>query len=143
MNKQVRIPTMRRRCASRGVTLIEVMVVVVILGLIAAATAVAVFPNLMKGQEAMTLINARVIRTAAQQWRSQHGDGCPTTSQLRKEDILDRGTKTTDAWDAPFNIVCEETGTTVLSAGRDRQEGTKDDIRVPEADDDDRAHAQK
>jgi hypothetical protein len=57
---------------------------------------------------------------------------CPTIDAMRASQSLDRASKTTDAWDQPFAIVCAEDGEiTVLSPGPDRKLGTKDDIAAP------------
>jgi general secretion pathway protein G len=123
-----------RRALARGVTLIEVMIVVVILGLIAGGVAVAVLPKLKKAQIDTTTTSARTLRQAAEQWRAEHAsDQCPTPQMLMQEKAIDSASKITDAWDSPFKIICEDNETIVTSAGPDKKEGTADDIRVPEA----------
>jgi general secretion pathway protein G len=118
---------------SRGVTLIEVMIVVVILGLIAAAVAVAVFPQDLKAEITMTHTNARTIRNQADAWRTEHGaEACPTPDRLVADKLLDRGSKTVDPWGTPFRILCHDDETTVVSLGPDRKE-SEDDIVEPEA----------
>jgi general secretion pathway protein G len=117
----------------RGVTLIEVMVVVVILGIIAGGVAAAVFPQLAKAKIRTTLANAREIRRQASSWRSEHtgDDACPTPLVLRQAELLDSDSKLTDAWDTPFRIACQETQTSVISLGPDKKESA-DDLVVPE-----------
>ncbi len=122
----------KRRC-SRGVTLIEVMIVVVILGLIAGGVAVAVLPKLKEAQVRTTRTSAMELRRAAETWRSMHGDDCPTPETLRQDKAIDTASKLTDAWDDPFKITCDADETTVSSYGPDKKEGTPDDIHVPEA----------
>jgi general secretion pathway protein G len=122
-----------RRFRSRGVTLIEVMIVVVILGLIAGGVAVAVLPRLREAQIKTTQTSARELRRAAESWRGMHADQCPTTQLLLTDKAIDTASKTTDAWDDPYKIICDDDETTVVSAGPDKKEGTADDIRVPEA----------
>jgi len=122
---------------NRGVTLVEVMIVVVILGLISAGAAVAIFPQLKKGQIKTTQTSALEIRRAAVQWLGDHPGECPTPERLIRDKVLDSASKITDAWDTPFKIVCsedeeEEGEIYVISFGPDRKENTKDDIRVPD-----------
>jgi general secretion pathway protein G len=129
-----RIPRKTRRIVARGVTLIEVMIVVVILGLIAGGVAIAVLPKLKKAQVDTTTTSARELRRAAETWRAAHAsDQCPTAQMLLQDKTIDSASKITDAWDNPFKIACEEDETIVSSAGPDKKDGTLDDIRVPEA----------
>jgi len=121
-----------RRGYQRGVTLIEVMIVVVILGLIAGGVAVAVFPKLKKAQIDTTTTSARALRSVAETWRSEHAsDQCPTPQILMNDHAIDSASKITDAWDDPFTITCQEDETIVTSPGPDKKENTADDIRVP------------
>ncbi len=122
-----------RQHLARGVTLIEVMIVVVILGLIAGGVAVAVLPKLKEAQIKTTRTSALELRRAAETWRSMHGDDCPTPDILKSDRAVDAASKLTDAWDNPFKIVCDGDETVVSSFGPDKKEGTTDDIRVPEA----------
>ena len=122
-----------RRAHARGVTLIEVMIVVVILGLIAGGVAVAVFPRLKQAQIDTTRTSARTMRQAAEMWRGGHSsDQCPTAQMLLQEKAIDQGAKITDAWDVPFKITCDDEETIVTSSGPDKKDGTADDIRIPE-----------
>jgi general secretion pathway protein G len=122
-----------RRSITRGVTLIEVMIVVVILGLIASGVAVAVFPKFRQAQRDTTKTSAMELRRASEMWRGNHSDSCPTLEQLRSDKAIDSAAKISDAWDSPFKIMCEDDETIVISLGPDKKEGTADDIRVPEA----------
>jgi general secretion pathway protein G len=117
----------------RGVTLIEVMIVVVILGLIASGVAVAVFPRFKEAQVKTTKTSAMELRRATEMWRGMHAsDQCPTIEMLRADKAFDTASKVSDAWDSPFKITCEDDETIVSSSGPDKKEGTADDIRVPE-----------
>ncbi len=117
----------------RGVTLVEVMIVVVILGLISAGAAVAIFPRLREAQQKTTRTSAQELRRAAETWRGTHAsDICPTPQTLVQDKLLDSSSTVNDAWGTPFRIVCEEEETVVFSLGPDKKESA-DDIRVPEA----------
>ena len=121
------------RTAARAVTLVEVLIVVSILSLISAGVVVAVLPKFVESQIKTTTINAREIRNAANRWRAARGgDDCPTVSQLVQDKEIDSASKTSDAWDSPFKIQCDGDETRVTSPGRDKREGTADDITVPE-----------
>ncbi len=117
---------------TRGVTLIEVMIVVVILGLIAGGVAVAVFPKYNEAQVKTTTTSAMELRRATEMWRGSHAsDQCPTLEQLKQDKAVDSASKLTDAWNSPFKITCQDDETTVISYGHDKKEGTPDDIIVP------------
>jgi general secretion pathway protein G len=121
----------RALSAARGVTLIEVMIVVVILGLIASAVAFAVFPIGERSRVQLTHTSAASLRRAADAWRSEHtGEGCPTPERLRDDKFVDRGSKLADPWGTPLQIVCEGDETTVISLGPDRKK-SDDDIVEP------------
>ncbi|HQK20788.1 MAG TPA: type II secretion system protein, partial [Polyangiaceae bacterium] len=121
------------RAAARGVTLIEVLIVVAILSLIAAGVTVAVLPKFRQAQIDTASTNVREIRGAVVRWRANRGgDECPTISQLVQDKEIDSASKTTDPWDSPYKIECAEDETYVSSPGPDKKEGTKDDIIIPE-----------
>jgi general secretion pathway protein G len=122
-----------KRAAARGVTLIEILIVLAIVGLIAGGIAVFAIPKFAQAQKDTTANSAKALYQIAELWRSTHGGECPTVERLRADKEISATSKTTDAWDLPFKIECpDETTTSVLSAGPDKKEGTADDIRIPE-----------
>ncbi|MCU0692557.1 MAG: type II secretion system GspH family protein [Polyangiaceae bacterium] len=124
------------RTASRGVTLIEVLIVVAIMSLIAAGVTVAVLPRYRQAQIETATTNARAIRDAVNRWRAMRGgDECPTVSQLVQDKEIDSASKATDPWDQPYKIQCSDDETMVSSPGPDKKENSKDDIVVPERSD--------
>src|SRR5882672_4057650 len=58
------------RAAARGVTLVEVLIVVAIMSLIATTVVVAVIPKFQKAQEDTALNSARELRNAVMRWRA-------------------------------------------------------------------------
>ncbi len=132
MNKPAAFATRVARSSQRGVTLIEVLIVVAIMSLISAGVTVAVLPKFRGAQVDTATGNAREIRNSANRWRASHGGSdCPTVSQLVQDKEIDSASKTDDPWGVPFKIQCTEDDTTVSSPGPDKKEGTKDDIVVP------------
>lgn len=120
------------RSASRGVTLIEVLIVVAILSLISAGVSVAVLPKFKETQIKTATTNALEIRNAANRWRAARGGSdCPSVSQLVQDKEIDTASKQDDPWGSPYKITCAEDETTVSSPGPDKKEGSKDDIYVP------------
>jgi general secretion pathway protein G len=128
MNESLRLAARRAR---RGFTLVEMMVVITLIGLLAGATAVAVFHHFSEGQKKTTRIAARNLRGAASLWRGDHPAECPTPAALRDAKAIDRGASVEDAWGSPFVIQCEAEDVTVVSLGPDRTIDTPDDLREP------------
>jgi len=127
-------PCLSRRSRARGVTLVEVLIVVAIMALIASGVGVAVLKYWGDAQEKTTQANARAIRGAVKTWWIEHDQGeCPGVDQLVSTATLDRDSPRVDAWGEPWRVECTDGEVTVLSAGRDRRHGTLDDVRIPPA----------
>jgi prepilin-type N-terminal cleavage/methylation domain-containing protein len=109
-----------------GMTLTEIMVVVIIMALISTAVAAAVIPAIQKAKIQATQNDVRVVRGAAQRWMTENA-GCPAFEEL----TLDAGARQLDVWDHPFAIECDGSGPIVSSRGPDGDAGTDDDIQVP------------
>ena len=125
---------MRRRfTASPGMTLVEIMIVVIIMALIATGVAFAVIPMLGEARATQTSTDMRVIQGAVTLYIVHHGN-CPSSvADLVEDGRLSRGARTTDAWNNEFTIICEgEAEPVIVSAGADGQVGTEDDIRSDE-----------
>jgi general secretion pathway protein G len=123
-----------RRALARGVTLIEILIVLAIVGLIAGGVAVVAVPKYQESQKNQAKIDARTIHPVAEKYRVDHpGDQCPTVELLREKKELSAASKITDPWDTPYKIICGDDDVAVLSLGPDKREGTADDIRIPEA----------
>jgi general secretion pathway protein G len=125
--------TALRRAAARGVTLIEILIVLAIVGLIAGGVAVVAVPKYLEAQKKQAQTDARTIHPAAEKYRVDHpGEGCPTVELLRDKNELSKASKITDPWESPYKIICGDEDVAVLSLGPDKREGTPDDIRIPD-----------
>jgi len=121
------------RAKRRGVTLIEILIVLAIVGLIAGGVAVVAVPKYAEAQKKQAQTDARTIHPAAEKYRVDHpGDQCPTVELLREKKELSQASKITDPWDTPYKILCGDEDIAVMSFGPDKKENTADDIRVPE-----------
>src|SRR5258708_11054847 len=93
------------RALSRGVTLVEVLIVVAIMSLIATTVVVAVIPKFQQAQEDTALNSAREIRNAVVRWRATRGgDDCPTVPQLVADKEIDTASKGDHPWGSPLKI---------------------------------------
>lgn len=122
-----------RRAAQRGMTLIEIMIVVAIIAMVAGGVAVVAMPKMKEAQIKSAETGARVIRNAVSQWQlaeNEYGT-CPTVSQLIEDKQLDAGQNTVDPWGEDYTITCADDEVVVASMGPDKKKGSKDDIVIP------------
>jgi general secretion pathway protein G len=133
MNSNFKVINHQRRSRQRrGVTLVEVLIVVAIMSLLSAGVALAVIPAWMRARIETTRMSATELRKAALNWQAQTASAeCPTPTVLYQARVVDSVSKLADAWDTPFKIACEEDDVRVYSAGPDRKRDTDDDIVVP------------
>jgi len=118
-----------RRAASRGVTLVEVLIVVAIMALIAGGVSFMILPKYRETQIKTAHTNAGNIRAIAIQYVALKSDGdCPSVESLIAEKELDSSGNTEDPWGQPYKILCDADDISVTSPGPDKQEGTEDDI---------------
>ncbi|MGB5695249.1 MAG: type II secretion system protein GspG [Polyangiales bacterium] len=123
---QQRLARRRRR---EGMTLIEIMIVVLIIALIGGGVAVALLPQLEKARIKTTKTDAQSLRSAVMLYVADNPKECPTIDELISGRYLDSSRRTADAWDVPFQITCESGEIAVLSAGPDLEFNTEDDIQ--------------
>jgi general secretion pathway protein G len=120
------------RRSRRGVTLVEVLIVVAIIAMVAGGVAVFALPKYKEAQIKNAETGARIVRTAIQQWQAANNEtSCPTMSQLVQEKQLDPGQTTKDSWNQDYTLTCTDDEVIVASNGPDKKKGTKDDITVP------------
>jgi general secretion pathway protein G len=127
----------RRRSAVRnasrfrleGMTLVEIMIVVIIMALIATAVGVGVLPQLKKARIKQARTDCSTVQSAAVMWIAENPGRCPTMEQLKSDGQINRSTNTKDPWDHDYIIECESDDVVVSSAGPDGQTGSEDDIR--------------
>jgi general secretion pathway protein G len=117
-----------RRRRRAGMTLVEIMIVVIIMALIATAVGVAVLPRLKQARIDSTRTDARTVAGAVEMYVAQNSD-CPSMDDLVREGFINSATRTTDAWDNAFQISCDGEEVTVVSNGPDGQPNTEDDVR--------------
>jgi general secretion pathway protein G len=130
---------LKQRAAARhagrsqaGMTLLEIMIVLALIGLVTGSIAVALNSSFKKGQVKTAKIAVGQISQAAQQFMMENNSNCPTSL----DDLVaskNLAKKSKDPWGKDFVMKCPGTGdpdgVDVMSWGPDRQEGTADDIK--------------
>ena len=130
MNKsrtEYNAPTLSRS-ASRGMTLLEIMVVLAIIGLIVGGVAVAAFGQLGAAKIKTATNEVTQIESVCEMYMVQKNK-CPKDMQeLKAGGILKKSKK--DPWGTAFQITCpgEHGDIDVASAGPDKQFGSEDDV---------------
>jgi general secretion pathway protein G len=126
-----------RLLAPRGMSLLEIMVVITLIGLVAAAVSVAVMNQLEKGEMDTARNQAFEIGKSVELYKLQQGS-YPSTAQglsvlaspPKGKPIMERIPK--DPWGEEYIFVIPGQKNTgkfdVRSKGPDKQEGTEDDV---------------
>lgn len=122
-------PNQRRRRHSRGMTLIEILVVLAIIGLIVGGVSVVAFSALADSKVKAAASDVIKLQAACEQFMLQKNDKCPKTmADLKAAGVVARVQK--DPWGEEFQIVCpgEHGSVDVISYGPDRKAGGGDDV---------------
>jgi general secretion pathway protein G len=130
VRRPVEVARAARRALERGVTLVEVLIVVAIMALIAGSATILVFPRLKEARVKTAYQETREIKKAAELYLnlSTSGDACPTIQDLIQAKYLEAG-KTDDPWGMAYKISCDGADVHVVSSGADKKEGSPDDLR--------------
>jgi general secretion pathway protein G len=121
-----------RLAAQRGMTLIEIMVVVAIIGMLMGTVGVYAFGRLEKAKLTDTKIVIKNIENALVHFQTDNTDSCPKSlTDLYTQKYLTKDPL--DAWGQALVFKCpgehNADGADIVSKGKDKQEGTQDDIR--------------
>ena len=111
------------RAAERGMTLIEIMIVILIMAMIATGVSIAVTQRLESARESDARIGACTIGNAVTMYMAEHPRKCPTLEDL-KDGYLDAARGTQDPWDQDYVVDCTNKVPDVYSPGPDGQGGT-------------------
>jgi general secretion pathway protein G len=116
-----------RKSRARGMTLIEIMVVLVILGLIAGAIGFNVFNQLKAAQVKSADLDLKAISNGIDLYHVETGQWPDSLQQLAPKYIKEIHK---DPWGSEYSYVRTGEGFTVYSYGPDKAQGGGDDISV-------------
>jgi general secretion pathway protein G len=130
----------RRRLAAaargeRGMSLIEILVVLAIIGLIAGGFFVAVLPRLGGAKVSTAKNEVIMIEGQSEMYMIEKSGACPKSmADLKAAGIAKKVKK--DPWGGEYKITCpgEHNSVDVSSAGEDKKFGSEDDINSWEGD---------
>ncbi len=114
----------RRKRRARGMTLIEIMVVITILGLLTAAIAVAVIPRLNEAKRDKAALDIKTLEGALKQYYAKKGNYPDTGTGLKAlvdQQIIER--LEPDPWGAEYVYMNENGKPVVMSYGADKSPG--------------------
>lgn len=138
----LRLSTKRpARRAERGMTLLEIMIVLAILALVMALVATKVLPMFDESKEEVGRMSVRKLASEGGTHFARHNPskGCPDSIEDLAKEIDMRidpvKKKALDPWGQPYVLFCGPNlppgarGIAVMSTGPDMKQGTADDIK--------------
>ena len=123
--KQRLAKVMAKKSRARGMTLIEIMVVLVILGLIAGAIGYNVFSQLKEAQIKTAKLDLQAIANGIDLYHVETGQWPDSLQQLVPKFVKEVHK---DPWGSDYSYVRSGEGYTVYSYGPDKAQGGGDDI---------------
>jgi general secretion pathway protein G len=124
---QNRLRKLRHMRRARGMTLIEIMVVLVILGLIASAIAYNVFGQLKEAQIKTAKLDLQAISNGVDLYHVETGNWPDGLQQLVPKFVREVHK---DPWGSDYAFVRAGEGYDIYSYGPDKSQGGGDDITV-------------
>ena len=122
-----------RRATVRGLTLVELVIVITIVGVLTAAISIGVLRAKKTADIGAAKTACNTVRSATITWKAAHpSEDCPSVAQLKQNRDLDTGFSSKDPWGGLYVVACDAEEITCTSPGPDRKDGTDDDIHVPE-----------
>jgi general secretion pathway protein G len=127
LKQKLTIESAKRRRSARGMTLIEIMVVLVILGLIAGAIGYNVFNALGDAQRKTAALDLKALSNGVDLYHVETGQYPDSLQQLAPKYLKEVHK---DPWGTDYQYIHTADGYDVYSYGKDKQQGGGDDITV-------------
>lgn len=134
-----------RRCRRKGLTLVELVVVMVILVLLASIATTIVIRRIEDGRRTKAIMDIKAMEQALDLYKADTGN-YPTTEQGLDALIIPPSTPPvpakwngpylrqrqvpTDPWGYPYEYASDGEDYVLFSVGKDGQPETEDDVRV-------------
>ncbi|MBN2576736.1 MAG: type II secretion system protein GspG [Deltaproteobacteria bacterium] len=136
--KEVNVMRAARRAGrqvQRGMTMLEIMIVLAIIGLVMSVVGVGVYSNWKRAQVKTAQIAVNEIAQKTIQYMTDNNNECPkSVDDLVAQKYMPQKRK--DPWNRDYILRCpgqiNTDGFDIVSLGPDGQEGTKDDIKAAE-----------
>ena len=119
------MPSRRSRSLRAGMTLMEIMVVLIIMSLIASLVGIAVFDNLHKAKLQAAKLDAKALVNALELYRAENSSYPDNLAQLVPGQLSELRE---DSWGNPWQYERSEDGYRLVSSGPDGKAGGGDDI---------------
>lgn len=112
-----------RRAASRGLTLVELIIVITIIGSLMGVIAFAIFQRKATADKETARLACTQFRQSVLTYKQTHPDKeCVTPDELKSEKEIDSTTNTKDPWGHPYKIKCDGDEIQVCSDGPNKND---------------------
>jgi general secretion pathway protein G len=134
-NSHVKVARQAGRVRDAGMTMLEIMIVLAIIGLVMSVVGVGVYSSYKKAQKKIAQVAVNEIAQKTVQYMTDNNNECPkSVDDLVAQKYMPKKQK--DPWNHDFILRCPGTvivdGIDVISLGPDGKEGTEDDIKAAE-----------
>jgi general secretion pathway protein G len=127
LKQKIAIESGKRRRGARGMTLIEIMVVLVILGMIAGAIGTSVFNQMREAQKKTAVLELKALANGVDLYHVETGQYPESLQQLAPKYVKEIHK---DPWGTDYQYLHTADGYDLYSYGKDKQQGGGDDITV-------------